>query len=189
MQKATKYTIFKTKWGHFGLAATEHGLLRTYLPGPEYERIKCRLISGLDAAQFDKGLFKTLQEQITAYFDGTCINFDKDIPIITDELSFFAGRVLDACRDIKFGQTISYGRLAEKIGKAGAARAVGGALAKNPLPLIIPCHRVVCADGKIGGFSAAGEVTVKKRLLELEQNQSKALENRGFGQGGMEPND
>ncbi|MHC4571820.1 MAG: methylated-DNA--[protein]-cysteine S-methyltransferase [Planctomycetota bacterium] len=172
MQKATKYTIFKTRWGHFGLAGTEYGLLRTYLPRPDYEKIKCRLISDLDAAQFDKGLFKTLQKRISDYFDGTCINFDKDIPVITDGLSFFAGRVLDACRDIKFGQTISYGRLAEKIGKAGAARAVGGALAKNPLPLIIPCHRVVCANGGIGGFSAAGGVTIKKRMLELERKNS-----------------
>jgi len=168
MQKATKYTIFKTRWGHFGLAATEYGLLRSCLPGREYERIECSLISGLDAAQFDKWLFKTLQEQITAYFDGTCVNFDKDIPIITAGLSFFAGWVLAACRDIRYGQTISYGRLAEKIGKAGAARAVGGALAQNPLPLIIPCHRVVCADGKMGGFSAAGGIKLKKKLLKLE---------------------
>jgi O-6-methylguanine DNA methyltransferase len=84
-------------------------------------------------------------------------------------LSLFAGRVLTACGDIKFGQTISYGRLAKKIGRAGAARAVGGALAKNRLPLIIPCHRVIRSDGKIGGFSAAGGTTIKKGMLELER--------------------
>ena len=79
---------------------------------------------------------------------------------------------MTACRDIRFGQTVSYGRLAEMAGKPGAARAVGRALAKNPLPLIIPCHRVICANGKIGGFSAPGGVTLKKRLLQLEQEAS-----------------
>jgi len=173
MQKATKYTIFKTRWGHFGLICTEYGLLKACLPGPECEKIKHKLLNDLDTAQFDDEIFKTLQEQITAYFDGTYVNFDKDIPIVLDGLSLFTRRVLDACRDIKFGQTISYGQLAEKIGRTGAVRAVGGALAKNPLPLIIPCHRVVCADGKIGGFSAAGGIILKKRLLKLERQTPK----------------
>ena len=168
MQEATRYTIFKTKWGYFGLAGTEYGLLRTGLPSQKPEKIRRELLNNLETAQFDKGLFKKLQERITAYFDGAYVNFDKDVPIITDGLSLFAGQVLNTCRDIRFGQTISYGRLAEKIGRAGAARAVGGALAKNPLPLIIPCHRVLCANGKIGGFSAAGGTTLKKKMLELE---------------------
>lgn len=174
MQKATRYTIFKTKWGHFGLAGTKYGLLRTCLPGPELGKIKSQLLENLYAARYDKALFKVLREQITAYFDGAYVNFDKDIPIITDGLSLFAGQVLDTCRDIGFGQTVSYGRLAEMAGKSGAARAVGGALAKNPLPLIVPCHRVVRSDGKIGGFSAAGGTTIKKRLLKLERQTPKA---------------
>jgi len=168
MQEATRYTIFKTKWGYFGLAGTELGLLRTCLPGPELGKIKSQLLENLCAARYDKALFKVLREQITAYFDGAYVNFDKDIPIVLAGFSLFTRRVLDVCRDIGFGQTVSYGRLAEMVGKDGAARAVGGALAKNPLPLIIPCHRVVRSDGKIGGFSAAGGVTLKKRMLELE---------------------
>ncbi len=174
MQKAIRYTIFKTKWGYFGLAGTEYGLLRTCLPLAEYEKVKLRLLKGLANVRFKQGFFKALQEQITAYFESGYVNFDKDIPIITDGLSGFASSVLDACRGIRFGQTISYDRLAEMAGKSGAARAVGGALAKNPLPLIIPCHRVVCANGKVGGFSAAGGVTLKKRMLKLEQSQSNA---------------
>jgi len=168
MQEATRYTIFKTKWGYFGLAGIELGLLRTCLPGPELGKIKSQLLENLCAARYDKALFKKLQERITAYFEGAYVNFDKDIPIVLDGFSLFARQVLDASRDIKFGQTVSYGRLAEMVGKDGTARAVGGALAKNPLPLIIPCHRVVRSDGKIGGFSAAGGITLKKRLLELE---------------------
>jgi len=88
---------------------------------------------------------------------------------VLDGLGLFARRVLTACRDIRFGQTVSYGRLAEMAGKAGSARAVGGALAKNPLPLIIPCHRVTYANGKMGGFSATGGVKLKKRMLKLEE--------------------
>jgi len=168
MQEATRYTIFKTKWGYFGLAGTELGLLRACLPGPELGKIKSHLLENLCAARYDKALFKVLREQITAYFDGAYVNFDKDVPIITDGLSLFAGQVLNTCRDIRFGETISYGGLAKEIGRAGAARAVGGALARNPLPLIVPCHRVVRSDGKIGGFSAAGGTTLKKKMLELE---------------------
>ena len=81
---------------------------------------------------------------------------------------------MTACRDIKFGQTISYSGLAKRIGRAGSARAVGNALAKNPLPLIIPCHRVVRNDGKIGGFSAKGGITLKKKMLELEHQALEA---------------
>lgn len=169
MQKTTRYAIFRTKWGYFGLAGTEYGLLRTCLPGPELGKIKSHLLENLCAARYDKALFKVLREQITAYFDGVYVNFDKDVPIITDGLSLFAMQVLDTCRGIRFGQTVSYAGLAKEIGRAGAARAVGGALAKNPLPLIIPCHRVICANGKIGGFSAAGGITLKKRLLKLER--------------------
>lgn len=198
MQKALKYTIFKTKWGYFGLAYNKYGLLRTQLPGPEPEKVKSRLLKelrfynkplngsiaqlkpdNLQAAQFDKSFFKTTQEQIIAYFEGTCVNFSGDIPIILDGFSSFCSSVLTACRDIRFGQTTSYRRLAQKVGRASAVRAVGGALAKNPLPLIIPCHRVVYSNGKIGGFSAPGGITLKKRMLELEKNRSNA---QVFGQ-------
>ena len=83
-------------------------------------------------------------------------------------LSEFAKSVLTACRAIKFGQTISYLGLAEKAGHPTAARAVGNVMAKNPLPLIVPCHRVLNADGRAGGFSATGGISLKKKMLELE---------------------
>ena len=182
MQKVIKYAIFKTRWGYFGLAGTEYGLLRTHLPEPEPEKIKRQLLKNLSfvnrdssighraaSIEFDKALFKTTQEQITAYFDGDCTNFSQDFPIILDGFNFFISSVLTACREIRFGQTISYSGLARKLGRPGTARAVGSALAKNPLPLIIPCHRVVRSDGKIGGFSAPGGTNLKAKLLELEQ--------------------
>jgi methylated-DNA-[protein]-cysteine S-methyltransferase len=162
-----KYTIFRTKWGYFGLAATDNGLLRTCLPAAERERVKLQLLQNLPAAQYDKALFKLAQRRITAYFEGECVDF-RDIPVVLDGLGLFARRVLTACRSIEFGQTVSYGRLAKMAGKPRAARAVGGTLSKNPLPLIIPCHRVICANGKISGFSASGGVKLKKRMLKLE---------------------
>ena len=172
MQKLTKYTIFQTKWGYFGLAGNKYGLCRTQLPGPKPEKIKSLLLKNLPAAQFDNTFCKVLQQQITAYFEGARVNFSRDIPLILDGFSSFGKTVLKTCRKIEFGQTITYGKLAKKAGKANASRAVGSALAKNPLPLIIPCHRIIRSDGKLGGFSAPGGITVKKKMLELE---SKAI--------------
>ncbi len=169
MQKALKYTIFKTKWGYFGLAGTEYGLCRTQLPGSKPEKIKVLLLKNFHHPQLDKTFFKTLQEQIAAYFEGAGVNFSRDIPLALDGFSSFGISVLTTCRDIEFGQTITYGRLAKKSGRPNASRAIGSALAKNPLPLLIPCHRVVRSDGKLGGFSAPGGITLKKRMLGLER--------------------
>jgi len=174
MQKASKYVIFETKWGYFGLAGVKTALCRSQLPEPEYEKIETRLLKNCLNAQFDETFFKPLQKQITAYFEGSCVNFSLDIPIGLDGFGGFSRKVLTACRSIKFGRTITYSGLAKKAGRPTASRAVGNVLAKNPLPLIIPCHRVVRTDGKMGGFSAPGGITVKKRMLVLEQKAIKA---------------
>ena len=169
MQKVAKYVIFQTKWGRFGLAGTESALCRTCLPGPKPGRIKSQLLKNLPAAQFDKTFFKTLQEQIIAYFEGARIDFSPDIPVLLDGFSTFGRSVLTTCRKIKPGRTITYGALAKKIGRPAASRAVGSTLAKNPLPLIIPCHRVLRTDGGLGGFSAPGGIVLKEKMLELER--------------------
>jgi len=181
MQKIIKYVIFQTKWGYFGLAGTEYALCGTCLPLSEPEKVESQLLKNLSlmnressieypVSQFesDKDLFKPLQEQITAYFEGACVNFSPDIPVDLDGFTQFFGLVLTACREIKFGQTISYSELAKKVGRPAASRAVGNALAKNPLPLIIPCHRVVRSDGSLGSFSAPGGKKLKEKLLNHE---------------------
>jgi len=163
-----KYTIFETEWGYFGLAGTEKGIFHSWLPGEKVER---RILGVYPEARYDKQLFKKVQWLVSAYFRGDCVNFNRDIPIVLEDgLGGFARRALLACRRIRYGQTISYGELAEKAGTIGAARAAGNALAANPLGLIIPCHRVICADGSLGGFSAMGGVKLKKRMLALEEN-------------------
>ena len=169
MLKPTKYAVFKTKWGYFGLAGTEYALCRTHLPAPQRKKVESRLLSNLGELEYDTGFFKPLQKQIIDYFEGSCVNFATDLPIVLDGCTRFARDVLTACRAITFGQTASYLGLAAEISRPDAVRAVGGALAKNPLPLIIPCHRIIRSDSKIGGFSAPGGIAVKKRLLQLEQ--------------------
>jgi len=180
MQKVIKYVVFKTKWGHFGLAGTEYALCRTQLPGPKSKKIKSMLLKNLpipnqaSSIEFDKTFLRTLQEQITAYYEGAYINFSRDVPLVLDGFSSFGISVLTACRAIEFGQTISYSGLAKKSGRPNASRAVGSTLAKNPLPLIIPCHRIIRSDGKLGGFSAPGGITLKEKMLELERQAPRA---------------
>ena len=169
-----KYVIFNTKWGHFGLAGTKSVLCRTQLPATEPKKIESRLLKNLPDAQFDETLFKILQEKIGLYFEGSCVNFSPDIPIALDGFGGFSRKVLTACRSIRFGQRITYAGLAKKAGRPDASRAVGNALARNPLPLIIPCHRVLRTDGKMGGFSAPGGISLKKRMLTLEHNAIEA---------------
>ncbi|UCE49309.1 MAG: methylated-DNA--[protein]-cysteine S-methyltransferase [Phycisphaerales bacterium] len=169
MQKKAKYVIFRTQWGYFGLAGTESALYRTCLPVRKMAKIEVHLLGNDSAAQFDADYFKSLQKQIVAYYEGDCVNFDPEIPVSLDGFFAFSSLVLTKCRQVRFGQTITYGGLAKKSGRPAASRAVGGALARNPLPLIIPCHRVLRNDGGLGGFSAPGGVNVKKRMLELER--------------------
>ena len=169
MQKAVNYVIFPVTWGHFGLAGGEKGLLRTCLPSPRSEEIKARLLKDIPFAQFNSSFLKQLQGQIAAYFEGPAMNLGPEIPVDLSGLTYFQAIVLTSCRQIKLGRTITYAELANKIGRHGAARAVGNALAKNPLPLVIPCHRILRSDKGLGGFSAPGGITLKTRLLSHEQ--------------------
>jgi len=132
-------------------------------------QVKGRVAERLENCQFDRGLFGKLQEKIVAYFEGELVEFGQDVPVVLDGYSEFGCKVLETCRKIKYGETVSYGQLAKMAGRANAARAVGGILGKNRLPLIVPCHRVIRSDGGMGGFSAAGGVEVKEKMLEMER--------------------
>ncbi|MHC4360813.1 MAG: methylated-DNA--[protein]-cysteine S-methyltransferase [Planctomycetota bacterium] len=164
-----KFTIFETKWGYFGLAGTEKGLFRSHLPAADEKRVRANLLKNLTGTAYDKDLFKSIQRQIAAYFEGRCVNFDTDIPVLTDGLSRFTTLALTACREITYGQTITYGHLTAVIKRPHAARAIGRALSANRLPLLIPCHRVIKSDGSLGGFSPAGGPALKKKLLLHEK--------------------
>jgi methylated-DNA-[protein]-cysteine S-methyltransferase len=106
-------------------------------------------------------------EQLVRYAEGEAVEFS-NLPVDPGPLTEFNARVLKACREISYGQTVTYGELAAAAGHPGAARAVGNCMASNRVPLIIPCHRVVRAGGDIGPYSAIGGSATKRRLLRME---------------------
>jgi methylated-DNA-[protein]-cysteine S-methyltransferase len=167
MTRPIRYTIFETKWGYFGLAASDKGLLRTCLPCKSQRNVEHHLIKGLDNPQFEKNLLRPLQNKIVAYFEGRQVKLQT--PLVLNNLSTFERKVLAGCRKIPYGKTIIYSQLASQIGRRYACRAVGNALAKNPLPLVIPCHRVIRSDNSIGSFSAPGGTILKAKLVSLER--------------------
>jgi methylated-DNA-[protein]-cysteine S-methyltransferase len=90
------------------------------------------------------------------------------IPVVLDATTDFEDKVYSAARRIPCGEVRTYGEIAAEIGEPGAARAVGAALGRNPVPIVIPCHRVLGSGGKSGGFSAPGGTLTKFRMLEIE---------------------
>ena len=106
-------------------------------------------------------------KRLQAYADGRADDF-RDVPVVLDDFTDFQRRVFHRCRRIAYGSTLAYGELAAAIGSPQAARAVGNTMARNRIPLVIPCHRVVGAAGALGGFSAPDGINMKRRLLRLE---------------------
>jgi O-6-methylguanine DNA methyltransferase len=113
--------------------------------------------------------FSTLRMELDAYFSGNLKRFS--VKLVYDRATF-SGKVLTALSRVPYGRVISYSDLAARAGFPGAARAVGTVMAKNPLPLLIPCHRVIKADGSTGQFG--GGVDLKKKLLDLEGTRFKS---------------
>jgi methylated-DNA-[protein]-cysteine S-methyltransferase len=113
-----------------------------------------------------------LEREIAEHLAGTRAAFD--LPVVLEGMSDWDHRVLGGVRTIPRGATASYGEVARRIGKPGAARAVGGAVGRNPIGLLIPCHRVIAGDGTLGGYggswfgSREELLGLKERLLELE---------------------
>jgi methylated-DNA-[protein]-cysteine S-methyltransferase len=105
--------------------------------------------------------------RLRAYAEGKPDDF-LDVPIVVAGLTRFRQKVMHECRRIAYGNTITYGELAASVGSPKAARAVGGVMANNTIALVVPCHRVVGAGGRLGGYSAPSGVRMKKRLLRLE---------------------
>ena len=169
MADRLRYVVFGTRWGEFGLLGGESGVFRSCLPACSRQAVEGYLLAGVEEAGYDEGLFVGVQEKVKAYFDGSYVDFG-DVEVVLS-MSEFGRRVLGACRDVRYGQCVSYGGLAKMAGRERSARAVGGALGQNPVPLIIGCHRIVRSDGKIGGFSAEGGVELKQRMLELESKK------------------
>ncbi len=168
MPELIKYTIFKTKTGYFTLAGTESTLCRTALPMPNAADAEKHIRSTFQNLRYEKDYFNPLQQKIKAYYKGSYTDFSTEPPIEI-QASQFTQRVLRTCRKITYGRTITYQQLAKLANSPKAARPAGTVLANNPLPLIIPCHRVIKSDGSIGNFSAGKGTTTKKMMLTLEK--------------------
>ncbi|OHB64143.1 MAG: hypothetical protein A2Y77_17790 [Planctomycetes bacterium RBG_13_62_9] len=172
------YVIFRTPWGYAGLAGTGKTLCRTCLPVPERRAVEQVLLKGLKPSNGDvwrdEAYLHDLQQRIVAYFEGERVDFTHDPAVDLAQIGPFRQKVLWACRNIGFGRTTTYSDLARRVGSVNAARAVGGAMAANPFPLIIPCHRVLRTDGGLGGFSAIGGTDIKQRMLRHEQSADSA---------------
>jgi O-6-methylguanine DNA methyltransferase len=106
-------------------------------------------------------------EKIRKHLEGDAQDF-RDVAVDLGGVTAFFRQVYDATREIPAGQTRTYGEIAKEAGQPGAAQEVGQAMAKNPVPIIVPCHRVSAAGGKLGGFSAPGGPATKAKLLALE---------------------
>ncbi|MGA2915230.1 MAG: MGMT family protein [Sedimentisphaerales bacterium] len=131
---------------------------------------KYLLVGIFEAAKEDRSLFPIFQKAVRDYYKGIYVDFKKSnfsISILSS--SPLVCKVAKVCKAIQPGKTMTYSQLAKKAGFPKAARAVGNILAKNPLPLIVPCHRVIRADGKIGNFSAPGGSKIKRKMLEHEK--------------------
>lgn len=109
-----------------------------------------------------------LLDRLTQLAEGIEVSFD-EVPLNLDGMTAFQKRVIACCRRVRWGHTVSYGELAERAGRAGAARAVGTVMSRNRFPLIVPCHRVIGGQGSLGGYSAPRGLEMKRQLLEMEK--------------------
>jgi len=159
-----KYFIADTERGWVGILGSNSGLRQTTLPCPRAEEAERRLGDVLKGATFYKKPFAGLVERLKSYLAGKRVDFPDAVDLST--ATPFQRRVWQLTRLIPYGETRSYGWIASHLGKTGAVRAVGQALAKNPLPIIIPCHRVVAGDGNLSGYS--GGIEMKRYLLRRE---------------------
>ncbi len=172
MPVMTTFTLFPTPLGDCAIAWRDESVTATQLPEVEPQATAARIAARTGASQEAPPRF--IQEAIcaiTALLEGdrTDLNF---IPCDFSGLDAFSVDVYKVTRAIPAGKTLTYGAIAEQLGEKQLSRSVGQALGRNPLPVIVPCHRVMGAGGKLTGFSATGGVTLKLKLLDIERANS-----------------
>ncbi len=158
------YTLLDPELGRLGLVGSTVGLRRIVLPQTSRESVLQLIMEGLPGAIAAPSPFGDLPYRLRRYLRGEPISFDDKLDLT--HATPFRRAVWEATCAIPYGETKSYGWIAQQIGKPKASRAVGQALAKNPLPIVVPCHRVV---SKYGSLRGSGDgLAIRKRLLELE---------------------
>ena len=169
MSRTEGYGLFDTALGACGLAWSAEGLVAVLLPERDPQTVRARLARRHpEAAETALPPWAAqAAEAMAALLRGEPRGL-ADIPVDLASVGEFERRVYAAARAIPPGRAVTYGELAARIGEPGAAQAVGRALGRNPVPIVVPCHRIVAADGRIGGFSAPGGAETKKRILAIE---------------------
>jgi methylated-DNA-[protein]-cysteine S-methyltransferase len=152
-----------------GIVGSPNGLRQVILPRKDKEAVLCQVVNyALPAEEHAPPLFGDLPHRLRRYLEGEPVDFFDKLDL--GGTSHFQQNVWQMVRTIPYGETRGYGWVANKLDLPKAARGVGQALARNPLPIVIPCHRVISSDGSLGGYS--GGVEFKELLLGLEQATS-----------------
>ncbi len=163
--------LFDTELGQCGVAWNDKGIVRFELPCGNAAKTKARIMKCVpDAVVVNNPPAAIVRavKKMQRHLKGECDDLT-GIEVDLSDMTPFTRKVYQALRRVQPGETVTYGELARRVGRAGAARAVGRAMATNPVPLIIPCHRVLPADGSLGSFSSIGGPKLKAQLLEIEQ--------------------
>jgi len=160
------YTVSNIDIGWVGILGSRAGLLKVTLPQPLAQEAERLLGDRVEKASRSGDFFADLLQRLRGYFAGHKMAFPDELDL--SPATAFQREVWQLTRLIPYGETRSYSWVAERLGRAGAGRAVGQSLARSPLPIIIPCHRVVAKDGKLGGYS--GGLAQKGYLLRLESS-------------------
>jgi methylated-DNA-[protein]-cysteine S-methyltransferase len=164
------FVLFDTVIGRCGLAWGQRGLIGVQLPeatpGAAWARLRKRFPDAVETDPPDEtdAVIDRIRDLLGGERDDLA-----DVPLALEGQSSFNLRVYEIARAIRPGETSTYGQVAAAMGEPGASRAVGKALGENPWPIVVPCHRVLAASGKMGGFSANGGAETKARLLTLEK--------------------
>ncbi|MDR3475798.1 MAG: methylated-DNA--[protein]-cysteine S-methyltransferase [Devosia sp.] len=163
-----EYCLIASGFGAVGLAWSDRGLVRLQLPDIDAASTQQRLTRHLEAVEAHppEWLAGTVV-RLQRYFAG-CPTDLADCPLDLDGVPAFHRRLYLEMLKLHWGETITYGELAARAEAPGAAQSVGRAMGSNPLPVIVPCHRVLASGNRMGGFSAPGGTKTKLRLLELE---------------------
>jgi methylated-DNA-[protein]-cysteine S-methyltransferase len=164
------FTLFDTAIGRCGIAWTGPVISAVRLPGHSDAATCAAVLSvvpGTRPTAPPPGIDQVLH-RIRNLVAGHCPDALADVPLALSAVDSFERRVYAAAREVLPGETVTYGRLAERIGAPGAARAVGRTLGRNRFPIVVPCHRLVAAGGRLGGFSAPSGTATKRRLLAAE---------------------
>ena len=163
------WCVFDTTIGPCGLAWSAAGITRLRLPERDAATLVGRLasVTGAADAAAPSPTIAAAISLLRDYFLGRAVSLD-GIGVDLSRVTPFHRQVYEALRKVRRGTTTTYGALARAVGEPGAARAIGQAMGRNPVPVIVPCHRVTASGGKPGGFSAPGGIVTKERLLVLE---------------------